>query len=97
MTITDRGRSDILFDSCLCFIVDLRMQHKFHCMNLIIGRNGRTYKNEPNNTHIPNIFKLLNVPVLGASCIHQNLPWLRVALGGGAHGNSRSGWCSHQA
>ena len=35
------------------FIVDLLMQHKFRCVNLIGRGCWRTWKNKPKNTHTP--------------------------------------------
>jgi hypothetical protein len=38
ITITKEGRFDFQSSFCKCFIVDLRMQHNFCCVNLI-GRS----------------------------------------------------------
>ena len=36
-----RGRFDFESDFCICFIIDLLMQHEFRCVNLH-GRSWRT-------------------------------------------------------
>ena len=52
ITIAKFGRHDFQTTFCICFIIDLLMQHDLCCVNLI-GRSCRKMKNEPNNTHIP--------------------------------------------
>jgi len=37
------GRSDFKFDFCICFTVDLLMQHELRCVN-VISRISRTWK-----------------------------------------------------
>ena len=55
MTIAKFGRSDFQSNFCICFIIDLLMQHDLCCINLI-GRSWRTWKT--NQTTPANIYTL---------------------------------------
>ena len=52
--LLNQGRSDFQFGFCICFIVDLLMQHREFCCVSLIGGSWRTWKtNQILGTHIP--------------------------------------------
>jgi hypothetical protein len=52
ITITKLGEVWFPTQFCICFIVDLLLQHMFCCVNLT-GIKLENMKCDPNNTHIP--------------------------------------------